>query len=316
MTTRDENLNGHPVRRHVLRAIAANRKPGYHFCGNFLGIASFGGEDGGGLAMDTGAHCADGDGQANIGAVAVLADLALALSVRSAVNESVRLATVSLNLQFTGLARTGRLEAVAGFEGFFRQAAGRQGLARVSLAGDAGQVCFGSGAFMVMPPPAGRDLPVAPWDGAQAAGLPGLRESDLTQDESWILRHAGEALEMARETRTGFLGHFLGYAPRPVSGGAACIMQNGPHVANRVGHVQGGIQLGLAAVTASAALPSGWTLTGMSACFLKPGEGEALTADARIVHQGRHTAVVRTCIAGGGRQVLEVTTTHAAQEQP
>ena len=315
MTIQDD-LNRHPIREQVLRAIAANREPGYHFCGNFLGIASFGMESGDGLLLETGAHCADADGQAHIGAVAVLADLALALSVRAVVNDSVRLATVSLNLQFTGLARTGRLEAVSGFEGFFQQAAGRQGLARVSLASDAGQVCFGSGAFMVMPTPAGMVLPVAPWGGAQAAGLPSLRESDLREDEAWILRHAGAALETARETRSGFLDHFLGYTPRPVSGGATCTMQNGPHVANRVGHVQGGIQLGLAAVTASAALPAGWTLSGMSACYLKPGEGEALTADSHIIHQGRHTAVVRTRVCGGGRQMLEVTTTHAAQEHP
>lgn len=76
--------------------------------------------------------------------------------------------------------------------------------------------------------------------------------------------------------------------------------------------MQGGILLGLAAVTADAALPKHWTLTGITACYLSPGEGNTLTAESKIVHHGRHTAVVGTQItSSNGRRVLEVTTTHA-----
>jgi acyl-coenzyme A thioesterase PaaI-like protein len=45
---------------------------------------------------------------------------------------------------------------------------------------------------------------------------------------------------------------------------------------------------------------------------VSPGQGKALRARARIVHQGTMTAVIRTEVLGaGGRRVLEATTTHA-----
>ena len=91
-------------------------------------------------------------------------------------------------------------------------------------------------------------------------------------------------------------------------------MRNGPHVGNRVGHAQGGIQLGLAAVTAAAALPANWALTGISGWYISPGEGSSLCARSEIVHHGRLTAVIRTHLTGKDkRRVLEVVTTHACR---
>ncbi len=89
-------------------------------------------------------------------------------------------------------------------------------------------------------------------------------------------------------------------------------MNNGIHVGNRVGHVQGGLLVGLAATTARAALPDTWTLASVTAAFVSPGESDALEANSTIAHQGRETAVTRTVVSGvGGRRVLEVLTTHA-----
>ena len=91
-------------------------------------------------------------------------------------------------------------------------------------------------------------------------------------------------------------------------------MPIGPHVGNRVGFVQGGILLGLAAVTATAALPERWTLSGIAAAFVSPGEGAALKAQANVVHHGRRVAVIRTEITrSDGRRVLEVMSTHAVK---
>jgi acyl-coenzyme A thioesterase PaaI-like protein len=88
-------------------------------------------------------------------------------------------------------------------------------------------------------------------------------------------------------------------------------MPNGPHVGNRVGNIQGGIMLGLAAVTAAAALPDTWTLATISAAFISPGEGPSLKAQASVVHHGQRLSVVRTELTrSDGRRVLEVMSTH------
>ena len=94
-------------------------------------------------------------------------------------------------------------------------------------------------------------------------------------------------------------------------GGAVAEVENGPELGNRVGHVQGGLQVALAAICAAAALPADWMLSGVSAWYIRACEGRRLTITSRIVHQGRGTAVVRTRINGRGRRhMFEAVTTH------
>jgi len=107
--------------------------------------------------------------------------------------------------------------------------------------------------------------------------------------------------------------HFWGFLPESAPGGATCVMPNGPHVGNRVGYVQGGILFGLAAATATAALPETWRLSLAAAAFISPGDGPALRAQASVVHQGQRSAVIRTeVLRSDGRRVLEVMSTHVA----
>jgi acyl-coenzyme A thioesterase PaaI-like protein len=74
------------------------------------------------------------------------------------------------------------------------------------------------------------------------------------------------------------------------------------------------VLFGLAAMTACAALPASWALTGVSAWYISPGEGRTLKAKSRMLHHGRLTSVVRTQITGrNNRRVLEVVTTHASR---
>ena len=90
------------------------------------------------------------------------------------------------------------------------------------------------------------------------------------------------------------------------------MMKNGAQVGNRVHHAQGGILMGLAATTASVALPPTWALTGITSCFTSPGQGKAILARSKVVHHGLMTAVVRTEIAGpNARRVLETVTPHS-----
>ena len=244
----------------------------------------------------------------------MLADLALAATVRANLERAKRLATVSMNLELTGVPRAGRLEAAGEFHDFFREGSGRLGQARVVVASAAGEVAFGSGSFMALRPPAGVTMHPAPNRRRDDPPPPPIAADALARDERRILRHADAVLAAVGAEGGSFVERFWGYAPHRTATGAAAAMKSGPHIGNRVGHAQGGIQVGLAAVTAAAALPANWALTGISAWFISPGEGTVLRARSEIVHHGRLTAVIRTRITGRERRrVLEAVTTHACR---
>lgn len=315
MAARRETGDERAIRSRVLRAIALNRAPGFHFAGNFL---DFSYDDvspaGSRLSLEPGPHCTDANGEVDLGSLAMLADLALAATVRANLERSTRLATVSMNLELTGAPRRGRLDAVARFHGFFREGSGRLGQASVVVAHGGAEVAFGSGSFMALRPPAGVTMHPAPNRRRDDPAPPPPDEDALERDERRILRRADAALAHVAAEGGSFVERFWGYAPRRLAAGASGAMENGPHVGNRVGHAQGGILLGLAAVTAAAALPASWALTGISGWYVSPGEGAAQRARSEIVHHGRLTAVIRTAITGRERRrVMEVVTTHACR---
>ena len=92
-----------PELGYVLSGIARTRVPGFNFPGNFLQVAFDSvTRDAATLSLDAGPHCVERDGQVSVGAMAVLADMALATSLRETLGRWTRLSTVSLSLQFTG----------------------------------------------------------------------------------------------------------------------------------------------------------------------------------------------------------------------
>jgi acyl-coenzyme A thioesterase PaaI-like protein len=288
------------IRARVLRALALNRQPGFHFPGNFLDISFDRVATGRSLlSFQPGPWCNGPDGQVDFGSLAVLADLALAACMRARLGRATRLATVSMSLQFTGAPRTGRLKATGEFQGFFEKGAGRLGMSRVSITGGKGQVCYGTGSFMALEPPAGVVLHPVPLRNHRSPEPARLRESELLPDEKLVLKTAAKALK-----GKNFIDSFWG--------GRNGVLRNGPHAGNRVGHAQGGILVGVAANAAGAALPHGWRLAGLTALYISPGAGKALRADTGVLHQGRLTAVVRTDVSGAKRRVLEVISTHSA----
>jgi acyl-coenzyme A thioesterase PaaI-like protein len=298
------------IRDRVLRGLAASRVPGFHYAGSFLGVSFEDTSQDSRIRLEGGAHCADAQGQVSVGAAAMIADIALAVSIRAALaSDRARLATVSMHLQFTGVALDGPLEARGAFEGFLHGMAARQGLARVALDANGQRACYGTGAFMTLEPPPGVTMhPVVL--GRHRDESP-LAEEELTAPETAILAHANASLERASD-KLAFVDAYWGYEPHRTQAGASCTMKNGPHVGNRVGHAQGGLLVGLAAKTAMAALPATWSLASATACFVSPGEGETLHAAAKIIHHGRDTAVARTEVTGtAGRKILQVMTTHA-----
>lgn len=309
---RDDEFTRRRIREEVLRGIAWNRVPGYHFAGNYVGtMFEQVGREGARVQMDPGVHTAEPDGTLNIGALALLADVAMGASIRACLDPRVRLATTSLHLQFIGVAPREPLEAIATFHGNFRGSPGQHAMSGVSVCQGGEKVCFGNAVFMVVPAPGGKELPPFPWRSRRElqVALPDI--DTLDPEESLILRRTEALLAAGAHRANSFIRRFLGYEARRHEQGATSTMANGPHIGNRVGHVQGGVLVGLAAVTAQEALDGTWGLTSVSASFMRPGAGTEVHATSRIVHRGRHTALVRTEVLGDGKLVLDVMTTHA-----
>ena len=239
----------------------------------------------------------------------MFADFALANCMRATLEPHQRLATVSMTIELTGAARTGRIEALSRFHGFVREGKGRIGKSNVVVKNEADVICVGTGSFMALDPPA--DVKLHPVRHRKRHDPPVVLvpETDFTAEEKKVLQRADAALE---DPRPSFIERFWGFLPQRTAHGASCKAPNGPHLGNRVGHAQGGVMLGLAATTAACVLPPSWRLSAISGWFLRPGQGSELHARAAIVHQGRLTALARTQVADPeGAAVIEVMTTHA-----
>ncbi|MCW5574863.1 MAG: hypothetical protein KIT13_02095 [Burkholderiales bacterium] len=316
----DENTLA-AIRDQILRGIALNREPGYHFAGNFLDLSyDHVGTDYTALSVDVAPHCRAADGQLSLSGFAILVDLAMAGAVRAGLDPKTRLATVTMNLQFTGVPATGRLHARGGMHGFIEGAAGRQGVSTVAVRNDAGLVCNGSATFMVLKPPKGVELHPVPHRRRGENPAPDIPGGRLRPDEKKVLAVADLSLAHVRARGGTFIQHFWGVEAKHAPGAAQATVKNGPHIGNRVGHVQGGILLGLAAETAVAALTPHWQLTALSAWYISPGEGRSLRIRSKVVHHGRLVAVVRTEVTGKGRdggrrKVFELMTTHACRAE-
>lgn len=300
------------IRHQVLRAIALNRHPGYHFCGNFLEMILHHHHDGRStVRVGPAPGIVEVSGEMSPVALCVAADFTLANAVRSVSDPSARLATVSLNLQFTGRPLVGDLFGEGELESFFKEGQGKLGMSRARMLANGEVVAFGTSTFMVLPAPPGKTLHPIAWinNPAPEVELPALES--LTDEERWIYERAEQALHDTTDGQEDFLSAFLQIKTSATEQGAVASLTNGSHVGNRVGHVQGGISMGLALRAARAALPGDWRPTGLSASFVSPGEGDEITAHATVIHKGRLTAVVNVRVFGvGGRIVLETLTNH------
>ena len=303
------------IRAQVLRGIAGNRIPGLHFAGYFLDMA-LPRIDGERVEMSVphAPHTRDADGLIDLTALCMLADSSLATATRNQVAAGARLATLHLQMQFTGLPAAGDAHAVAQPLGAFAGTAVHQLLASATIATTAGTICHASAEFAALDPPPGVELAPLPWQYATTPQLVALTEKELTAHERPILRACNAALAKAA-AQPAFIQHFWGGLPVRTRDGARTRFAVGPHLGNRVGHVQGGISVGIAARCACAAAPAHMLLSNISACYISPGRGKALAVRSRVVHAGKTIAVVRTEVkTGAGARVLEVVTHHVARK--
>lgn len=300
------------IRQRALAALSNNRIPGYHFAGNYLDIrCPKYAVDGVVMEMDTGSHNANADGTTHFGAVAFLADMALAGSCRSFVDPSRRTATLCFHMHFLDAEPRGVLRAETQANGFLEHTALPQAncIGRL-LAGDR-TVLTMAGTWVAPPAPGGQSMHPLPWE---PRGLPRnaplLALSELDADEKAAYRRVERVLKASGDD--GFITRFWDPAVRRTSTGAIGRLPLGLYVGNRVGHVQGGLLLNMALVTARAAVPSHSVTTLISAWYISPGQGKLLTARSTVIQNGRKVAVVRTEIfATGKRLVLEVVSNHA-----
>lgn len=306
-------LNINPIVERARVAVALNRTPGYHFCGNFFNLLYDDVDKQHSVVhMDTAAQCVDQDGQLSMTAFAMLADMGLATGIRFGLDKTTRLATVSISLQLTGALKLGRVSASSKSQGFIQGASAQQGLSQTRITAGDELVCIGHGAFMILPVPGGKALDPIPWVETKPPESPSLDLSTLTEDEAWVLKRVEHAVATTTQRGGNFVTHFLGLYPVANKTGAHVVIENGAHIANRVKHVQGGIVLALGMETAAAALGAEWLLSGVTATYISPGEGESISATSTTVHLGRMTAVVSTQVINStGRKALEVITTHA-----
>ena len=261
--------------------------------------------------MPDGPQARNVDGTVNLAAFCVHLDTALATASRLKIERGARQATVHLHAQFTGAPLRGELSARTQMSGYTTGTAARESMTSGTVYAGGVPVCHASGTFIVLPPPPGVKLAPLPWQKDVAAPA-ALRPNDLKPEEKAILKACNHALRRA-DDQHAFIEHFWGILPVATAHGARCTVRIGPQHGNRVGHVQGGLLLGLAAITARAAAPQHPRLSAIAAWYISPGQGRSLKITSRRFHEGRSFAAVRTEIRNAdGSRVLEVASHHAA----
>ena len=298
------------IRARVLAGIAGDRVPGFSFTGHFLALEwpRFG-DDSVTTRLPLGPHCREPDGRVSLIAMMVALDTGLATAPRLKISPGVRVATACIEAQFTGHIARGDVLVDAHYRGGTQGAALPQLLSGAILRSGGAVICHASGAFVQVAPPAGAVMAPLPW---QARMRESPSDDRLDAREQAVLAACDAALA-DDGAGVAFSRRFWSAPAEPGDDGAVCRIKVGPHMANRVGHVQGGILMGIAAETAQAAVPAHATLSSLSAWFISPGRSTELHCRSTVIHAGRSLAVVRTEITGAqGERILAGMSQHAA----
>lgn len=300
------------IRRHSLRSISSNRAPGMHFAGYFLQFTPRVYETSGvEFLVEPGPHCANAEGIVHRAALLFSADMTLAAANRVFLDPNVRTATLMIRVEFTGEPARGTLEASGRGNGFSPHTALPESacVGRVKCSGK--EVMRMSGVWVSPPAPKGVMPRGLPWEGGEdGAQYPLLKKRELEAPEKDCMRRIEKAMRTAGNG--DLLANLWDPVVKRVANGATGKLPVGMHVGNRVGHVQGGLLLNAALVTAETAVPEHPILTGASAWYISPGQGKAIRSRSTILQSGRNIAVVRTELFGAeNKRVLEVVSNHA-----
>jgi len=303
-TTKGEAPEAHAILDRVLMGLARNRIPGYHFLGNFLHFSTEEDDNGTISKLTTGPHCVDAEGQIDLTFLGVFIDVAMANATRKALDHYGRLATLSLSLQLNGRPLVGVISARSTFHSLLDSKSRTQAYVQTELSNDDGPLGFGHTNFMII-----ETDPFVPK--TQPSEMSPLTVDELTEQESQIYQQSVAALNTDCGINN-FSHAFYNLEAETSSQGAHGTFNNGPHIDNRVGHLQGGIQLGLACNVAQGAVGDEFGLTGVTVTYMRPGQGNTFNVISRIVSKGKSTALIETVIQdSNGKSIMQASTNYS-----
>src|SRR5690606_6241435 len=234
INTAADTLSSSPDVTRVLKALSMQRAAPWHLPGYYLGITY----DSVDHDMATLSMNLDGNrnakGQPLPVALCILADVALAASIRGEVGFDTRLATISAKLTFTGRHATQPLIANSRcrFQSDDNAIAVRSSGVMILAGGT--EICFAEGSFAVLERPADRPSQSRPdhhaWD-----QIASLDVNDLSGQEEDAYRRARQvstslANEQANCPETTFTEAFWGLTPSSEDHTATCEDQCGLHI--------------------------------------------------------------------------------------
>jgi acyl-coenzyme A thioesterase PaaI-like protein len=291
-----------PVLERALLAVGRTRTLGLHFYGNFVGLG------GTPASLGTTRLSVDGEppgvGAPGVSAVALAtaADLAVGSAIRTYVGVGARMATATLSIQHPIEPVEGPVEALGDAEA----ASGEQRIGRAVLVGPDGRpVGYAQGWFAALPPPTGWVQRPLPWehDVLPDVSVPTL--ADLDELETRAVEAALTAGQRARDRGTSISEELLNFRwDTTAEGHASGVLTNGPELANRVGHIQGGALYGAAAIVAARALPVPLShLVDGHYQFLRIADGALLHGEATVLRRGRLASFVQSTLSVDGKAV-------------
>ena len=308
------------VRENVLRSLSVARVSPFNFPACFLGMhVERADAQTAEVSIRRGLHNVNADGQVNIGAVAVLLDVALGVAMRQHVGSVARMATVSLSIELNGEPIDGDIHAISRYDGPVRGLHYAQGQCSGEFRVGERVVGHARGTFVNPVLPSGVVLKPIPAGRPRRAHDQVLTVSELTPTEAAIydqanraLRRVASPINRARQRPRSFIEEFWDQRPRVTAvGRTSNTIVHGPHNRNTAGHLQGGVLYGATVSTALALVPAEFVLVGTSLWFISPGGGR-LKARSHLLQQTKNIAVVRTEMFGAdNKRVLEAITTHA-----
>ncbi|WP_284336871.1 PaaI family thioesterase [Comamonas sp. NoAH] len=297
-----------PCVQRVLQALHAARVPGWMFPAHFLDIffASQVSSEGASAQMQIGPHCLNGSGTVSKAAVALLADVTMAAAVRGYAGRSVRIATMSMRLSFAALPAQGELKASASVRMMSVNLALPTAAVAVEISDAQGQLCCsGEATFAVLENRSG----VAAHPLPTRSTLTGsLSPEALTEDERQIWERA-LSCEAASADGRSFLEQFWSLLPaadehvRTACGVSWPVAVSG-YNSNRVGHLQGGVLMGLMSSACASAAPQGMELVDISVQYQAPVQADVVQLKASPARIGRNAAFVNADMESADGRIL------------
>lgn len=307
MTTRVELT---PLGRRVKRALLLCREAKLAFPGAFMDIAGHPtGQDSVIVSLKDDPIFRNGAGEMNACALAALLDSPLGTASDMQTGSRIRPVTAHIQLQLTGASTQGDLAVESRFMGFSEKSRVRQSLVGAEIKAGRRSIGHVIASCVLLDLPQGQARQPWPWlpEGLRMESLEGLSLDD-SEEEALA---ACAAAESAATQVQPFIEHFWCGIPHTTPGGASLRVDVTRHLANRGGHVQGGLLLGMAMRVAGTAASVDMRLSNISAYFVSPGLGPTLDVESMVIQQGRSLALVRTSIRGSsGKLVLEASSQH------